>query len=485
VILVQDTIKSTQEQAIAAWIERCNFLKLQEFAERLSRQDINLEAALMELEKLKLFISAPQHILGSMAAKHGEIAEHTQVRFVNAEELVVGKAPSHTFEGVGRTAPEDYLCNGKLVQSKFYFGPSGTLHAINEHLNTYPWFINEGGSYDIPKNHFQELIKIYSSGEANATMSTADAKLYAVIKEWELAHGVRFPDVVHPAVVSYDDVQLDTIHRTVQAEEVKIQETDQQVRNQAYIDTKPTIKEGTQITATAAILEGGITFAIGVYRKKKAGKKIVEFTVDDWKELGVDTCVGTVKGAIRGGSIYLLTNFTPLLAPVASAMITATFGMLSQSYKFQKGEVTSGDFVDSCEMICLDVTVSALSSILGGVIIPIPILGAVIGNTVGMFMNSIAKTYLSAEEQRLILAYQEDMAVLTAKLDDEYKSILEKVNSELNQYESLAALAFSEDVNVRFDSSIMRAKFVGVSEDRILTRETGEALFTSNEPITL
>ena len=68
-------IKSTQEQAIAAWITYLNQVRLDQFIERLAQQDINLENALKELAELKEFIGDPTHILGSPFTKHGEIAE--------------------------------------------------------------------------------------------------------------------------------------------------------------------------------------------------------------------------------------------------------------------------------------------------------------------------------------------------------------------------------------------------------------------------
>ena len=61
--------------------------------------------------------------------------------------------------------------------------------------------------------------------------------------------------------------------------------------------------------------------------QKRKEKKFSEFTSDDWKEIGVDSGKGTIKGGIRGGAIYVLTNFTATPANVASAYVTAAFGL--------------------------------------------------------------------------------------------------------------------------------------------------------------
>lgn len=477
--------KSTQEQAVAAWIDFRNVLRLQELAEKLANQDINFETAMAELQKLKIFVSEPSHILGSIKQKHGEIAEHVQVAFMNAERHIIGQAASHSFDGVGRLAPEDYLRFGKMVQSKFYMGVSGTLTAIADHLDTYPWFMDEGGSYDIAKNHYNELMRIYDGGASGAVLNDSDMKLYEAIREWETLHNVKFNEVVYPSVVNYEDVQLDTVHNTIQQEEAKIEEKDQQQRNQAHAEAQPTLKEGVKVTVTAALLEGSVAFVIGVYKKKRAGKKIAEFTGEDWKELGVDAGIGAGKGAIRGGTVYVLTNFASVPASMSSAMVTATLGMLAQSYKLNNGDITAEEFVDASEVICLDVTMSAVSSMLGEILIPIPVLGAIIGNTVGMFMMNIARSYLSVEEQKLIEAYQKEMAELKNQLDAAYKSLIEKLETELAKYDSLAELAFDTDVNVRFESIISRAKLIGVNTGRLVDLEAGTTLFTSGKPVIL
>ena len=469
--------KSSQEQAVAAWIDYLNHLRFLDLVERIAKQDLSFESAIKELQKLKSFVAQPEHILGSIFTKHGEIAEHVQVHFVNAEQLVQGKEAIYSFEGVGRLAAEDYLRNGQMVQSKFYFGPGGTLFAIARHNDTYPWFVKSGGTYEIPKSQCQELMAIYHNGETGSVLSDSDSKLYEIIKEWETTNGVKFDKVVRPAVVDYEDVQLSTVHETISTEEEKIEKIYRELREEAQAETQPTLKEGAQVAIISAAIEGGITFIVGVYKKRKSGKKLVEFTAEDWKELGLDTGKGTIKGAIRGSAIYALTNFAAMPAPVASAMITATLGMAAQAYKLEKGDISGEEFIDASESMCLDVTVSALSSILGSLLIPVPILGVVIGNAAGMFMKNIAEAYLSSEEQKLIDQYYKDTEALNEQLDAEDKQIIELVMADLAAYKSLAALAFSPDVNQRLEISINIARQSGVDESRILTEESGYAFF--------
>lgn len=96
---------------------------LEKKSESLTNQDINFLKAMECVNAVKDFISKPEHILGSQVTKHGEIAEQLQVSITNAKSIINGGENIYTFEGVRRTAPEDYLTiSGEQVQSKFING---------------------------------------------------------------------------------------------------------------------------------------------------------------------------------------------------------------------------------------------------------------------------------------------------------------------------------------------------------------------------
>ena len=80
--------------------------------------------------------------------------------------------------------------------------------------------------------------------------------------------------------------------------------------------------------------------SVKIYEIGKSGKKFNAFDEDDWKEIAATTEKGTLKGGIRGASIYTLTNFTATPAVVANAMVTATFGIAEQAYQLKQGICT-------------------------------------------------------------------------------------------------------------------------------------------------
>lgn len=476
-------IKSTQEQAVASWITYLNQVRLNELIEKLNQQDINLEEALKELDELKQFIGDPSHILGNPATKHGEIAEHMQVNIANARRAILGLSKDHTFEGVGRTAPEDYIRNGKQVQSKFYNGLRNTFfgkHALSEHLKTYPDFVKNGGSYDIPKDQYEkmvELLDLYKNDPSK--LSTTDYNLAKKIDEFLKKNHLKLGKDVNSAVVDYKGVQQGTANKTVDKEEKNIKDTDKEQRKKAYEKSKPTLKEGAKVAGVSSVIEGGTAFCMSVAKKRKE-KNFSEFTADDWQEIGIDTGKGAVKGGIRGGTIYVMTNFTATPANVASAYVTAAFGIAAQAKALEEGKVLKEDFVINSEAVCLDVTVSALASLAGQIIIPIPVLGAVIGNVAGEFVYGLCKKEGTARSQQIINEYLASMHQWNQKLDAQFMQVFLEIQRALEKFKNLEALAFDENVNIAFTGSVNLALEVGVMEHKILkTKKDIDEFFLS------
>lgn len=460
-----NTIKRTQEQATAAWIDFLNRLRIKELIDRIAAQDGCLEKAMEELQKLKDFIGDPEHILGSESTKHGEIAEHAQVNISNARKLIKGCKAEYSFDGVGRTAPEDYLRGNTQIQSKFYNGDSGgnTFRAITEHLKKYPDFVKNGGEYEVPKDQYENIMKAMS--KPSSQRSRAEETLVKKIKEWEKETGISFKDKVKPAVVDYKDVQQGNIHDTVEREEESIKETDQKRRQQAQEKAKPSIKEGAKASAISAGIEGGVAFCMAVAHKRKE-KKLGDFTAEDWKEVGIDTGKATATGGIRGGTIYVMTNFTPVPAPVASSLVSAVVGVAGELEALHTGRITQEEFLANSETLCLELAVSTVAAMLGSAFIPTAIIGSVIGNTIGMMLYDMMKEL--GEETKILDEYIKDLNIHNSQLEKKYRDFIQNLRDQYNKFSSMLELALSENVNVAFSASIDLSRFVGVEESKIL-----------------
>ncbi len=253
-----------QEQTIGSIVNIANTLRIKEMNEELlqnwqekkdslNMQDLRFADALEEVNKVRNFLGKPENILGSAQTKHGEVAESIEVNIGNAKALLEGKLKFATFEGVGRTAPEDYIKDGVEVQSKFYNGLKNTLgkavfnddgsfnkkgsSGILEHMQKYQNFGRDGSYYEIPKDQFETIKQISEGikpeGLADKTINTILKRIHEI----EQQSGKPIAEVVRPGISNYSEVQLGVAYKTVDGHEkvilIRNNEIKDEVHNQA------------------------------------------------------------------------------------------------------------------------------------------------------------------------------------------------------------------------------------------------------------
>ena len=389
----------------------------------------------------------------------------------NARRLIEGLKPQYSFDGIPRTDQTDYTFDGINIQQKFYNGAKNTFEAIRRHLEHYPDFLKNGGSYDIPKDQHKQILEMLS--KPSSQLSRSEQTLANAIREWEEKHGVSFADKVNASDFEYAQAQMGNANKTAASAEKEIQDKNKEQKEEIRKNNQANIKEGIKVTAVAAAVEGGMQFLLAFYKKLKAGKKLTDFTEEDWKDIGIATAKGSGTGAIRGGGTYILTNslFKNLgenAAPVANGYITASIGIINQANQYRKGEISDEDFLINSQVLCFDSAISVIGAAIGQAVIPIPMLGAVIGSSVCNFMSGLGKQYLSKKEQELIAQHKRDIERLIAKLDADYQKLINKLEEEYNRFSSLADLAFDVDINLAFQGSIKLARHIGVKDSEIL-----------------
>ena len=124
-------------------------------------------------------------------------------------------------------------------------------------------------------------------------------------------------------------------------------------------------------------------------------------------------------------------------------------------------------------MNAIDATGAAIGAAIGQTVIPIPIVGALVGSIVTTTALSLGKGVLNKHEIKVINLYQEKVNAYVEKLDKEYQVKLDEL---LNKYQKLGELQrysfdFNINVQLRFVSSINLARLVGVAEEKILKDE--------------
>ena len=124
----------------------------------------------------------------------------------------------------------------------------------------------------------------------------------------------------------------------------------------------------------------------------------------------------------------------------------------------------------------MDAAVSAVSSLAGQMLIPVPVLGAVIGNTIGTLLYQIGKDSLTKKEQAIFAGYISEINTLDQQLEEAYRSSIDRMNAAFASYMDVLAVAFVPDVLQALQGSAKLAKTMGVPTEEIL--DTREKVFS-------
>lgn len=474
--------KSSQEQAIAAWIGLINQMRIDDLIENLNRQDQNLDSAMESMNwalgKIEDLVVANR---GGNWGVHGFIAEVAECGLENAQSLLHGD--KSVMEWVNDNGPADLLRNGVEIQVKFTnAGGKFSLDAVAAHLQKYPDFLDKGGVYQIPKDHLDAVRTLYEmpKEEAAKLVSSTGGPSYS---NWKSIHeffdssGFSIDDL-EASKFEYSEVQKNAIADKMAKEKSRLANESERIKKDIYEEHKPTLQEGAKAAAAGAVLEAGTAFALSVKRHLGNGKRIGDLTQNDWKEIAKDSGMGLVKGGVRGGAIYGLNNYTATPSSVASALVTASFGVADCTYRFRSGELTEIEFIENSEIACLDASVSAFSSFVSQAVIPVPILGALVGNAVGTTVYELGKDFYSKREAELLAHYAQELNALDTELDCEYAACINSLRENMSAYISLLGKAFSPNSAMAFSGSVELAVSLNVPDSEILhTREEVDDFF--------
>ena len=475
-------VKSTQEQAIAAWVGLINQMRIDDLIKSLNQQDQNLDSAMKSMNwALKEIDNLIVTNRGGDKGVHGFIAEVAECGLENAQNLVRGVKP--VTEWVNDNGPADLLRNGVEIQVKFVnSGGKFSLDAVAAHLEKYPDFLDKDGIYQIPKDHLEMVRTLYEmpQKEAAKLVSSDGGPSYTTwksIHQYFDSNGFSIDDL-EASKFEYSEVQKNTIAGKMAEEKDKLADESEQIKKGIYEDHKPTPQEGANAVAAGAVLEAGTAFAISVKRHLGGGKRIGDLTQDDWADIAKDSGMGFVKGGVRGGAVYALNNYTATPSSVASALVTASFGVADCAYRFRNGELTEVEFIEKSEIACLDASVSAFSSFVGQAVIPVPILGALVGNAIGTTVYELGKDFYNKQEVELLEHYAQEVSALDSELENQYAECIRCLRENTAMYIGLLDRAFFPDVAVAFSGSIQLATSLHVPDSEILhTREEIDEFF--------
>lgn len=457
-----------RDQLSGIVVNSINESRISDELRQLNIQDDNFRKAVQEIDKVREFVGSPRNILGNDSTKHGEIAEQVEVGIRRARQALDGKELTATFDGVGRTAPEDYIIDGINIQSKFINGTNKNLDAVLNHMEKYSDFGRDGSYYHIPKDEY-ELIEKIRNGEISIegvrlrTIVTVKNKIAQIENE----SGKPFQEVAKPGISEYAEVQQGRVIQTLDNHEEQLSENNTQKKTQIIEDHQANLGEALKATGIAAAVGATVSLTTSLYVKAKEGKKFYrgDFSEEDWVEVGVDTAKGGVVGGVSGATIYGLTNYASLSAPFAGAIVSATRSVSSLAADLNKGKIDTDEFIELGMVVCAESAIVGFATVAGQATIPVPVLGAVIGSVAGsIFANS-----LGADNKVTAKMIRVETDTYLQILDEKYKAVVDEINKDFSNLGGLTEAAFNTTNNLTsLKMSVDLAIAYGVEESRIL-----------------
>lgn len=459
-----------QDQAAGVVVQAINETRVHDEIIKLVAQDAAFETAVEQIDKVRVFLATPENILGSAMTKHGEIAEQVEVGIRNARQAMAQETMTATFKGVHRLGAVDYLINGVGVQSKFINGIGPNLNHCLNHLNTYKNFTADGSYYIIPKDAYEAIQTLLNGGHIPGLKASSEEAIKALVKQIEEQTGKPFSEVVQSSVVNYPDVQVFKATTTLDNEQNDLTNTNEKFKEKIADNHKPSLQGAAHAALVGGAVGGTLSLATGLYAKYKAGKNVFkgDFTAADWQDVGLDTAKGAAGGAVAAGSIYLMTNYAGMAAPFASAVVSAAKGISSLAEDYRKGKISFDEFVDTGMIICAESAIVGVSTAVGQALIPIPLLGAVIGSLAGKMIVE----FTTGQNEKVAERLRDDMNAFKAKLDGKLKEVLSTITAEFDRLNNMTVAAFDFRLNSNLrDRSVNLATAYGVKADKIIINE--------------
>lgn len=490
-MIERKAIDNNVAQGLAAYVEYLNHLRISTLMDMLDRilsnetnllneVDVRNAHALADINWARMNINNLIDVnRGGERGLHGFIAEYAEAGLTNARWALDGL--KKTTIVLNNNGPADLLVNGKSVQVKFYSDLLNEMKVSADYRSMDMMFA---------KDHMEVYRKIMR-GDREVVFNGQPLRdrqirrIRQLIQDESDARGLPWNKWMRSSSLDYRQVQKGAIDRTLDGEIEDINQNTVErkttIKNEtaekkaaAYQKSRPTLGEASKAAGTGAAVQGGLNFCAFVYAKHKDGKEIWEFNADDWKEGGIEAAQGAFKGGFSGYAIYGLTNVCHLPAPSAGAITAGTFGLIDAVMKLRSDSIDEDGFLSLVTMNAIDASGSAVGAAIGQTIIPIPVVGALIGSIISTTAISLGKGLLNKREQAILDAYQNKVDSFIATLDKQYRQVLDGLLNRYRQLGSLQHYAFDLGVNIqlRFNASIDLARFVGVEETSILHDES-------------
>lgn len=468
-------------QGIGAYVNCLNNLRIQDLHNAMKIIEDEARRVILNKDNASKILNYTRDNIEDVILKkrggdyggHGFIAEFAEAGIVNARRAIEGLNP--IVKVLNDNGPADLLIGRNTIQMKFY-------NNLRDEL-AQSFYYSSKMKMMFPEDHVLVFEKIMAgskevelNGKRLSIKQITDIR--QIINDITESKGLTsYKSWMKSSVLNYNDAQKNSIHSLLDSEEKNIRKTvrlkQQELNKKRLVAQKhalPKIKEANKIARNSAFLQGALSLMSTVYGKYKEGRTIFEFTQTDWQDSGLNSLQGVASGAISGYSIYGLTNILGISAPNASALVIGTYGMIDVVLRFRSSEITQDELMNLLTLNVIDASFATIGACIGQIMIPIPILGSVVGSIATSIIWEIGKGILNEREQNIIQDYRENLNSYIKTLDENYLVIYNEIIEKYKKLGEIQEYSFDLSINtkLRFEYSIEMAEKLEIEDKKIL-----------------
>lgn len=190
-------------------------------------------------------------------------------------------------------------------------------------------------------------------------------------------------------------------------------------------------------TAQSAVLVGGsaslVRNIVGVCKGEiESGEAIVNVAKDTAESAVVGYGTGFTGSAIKSVMQNSKNQYARVLSKtnVAGTIVAVTVSASKTLNKYFKGEIDGTECLEALREQGTGMIASSMFAMIGQTVIPIPVVGGLIGGMVGYAFSSASYGILTASLKEAKLAYEERIEI--EKACEEHKKMIREYRSQLN-----------------------------------------------------
>ncbi|OKL47901.1 hypothetical protein BSR29_05295 [Boudabousia liubingyangii] len=398
---------------------------------------------------------------------HGFIAEKAEVLLSNTENIMNGGGINNVC--LDDNSPVDIIRDGTIsIQQKFsQSGGSYSLRAVLEHSRKYPDFIENGGIYQIPKDHYEVVKKIYeysalSQGKEWDGNSEISVKVYNRVRG--LLEEIPFKNL-EPSKLRYSEVQRGRIQHTIKQYGDKLKKQVRESRSQL---AESQLKKTSWNLGFYVLLKGLSEFLNQYIELLEEGKTLSTLTEDDWAR---------ILKSVKSEAIFSLLKATIwLLISSGSQGTLIGFNIYSNAlrviYNYWQGKEESPTSRERLEILIeLLIPLVVFVAIKVLKISPSTLSLELIIYVVTRVLHRFVDEYRDNKELSQYMESLESPTSLYQRLNQDEQQYAAEIFAELEQFGSMVKKLRSENTQEGFETSVTIARYIGINEEKILKSE--------------